>query len=567
MINLNDRKQYINSGHKTMIGMVLCLFGLCLFQVVWAIRPPKKPHQDDRVYLVHSDELKFDMYGEVPDAQIVKGHVHFTHQGAQLWCDSAYFYQQSNSVKAFGHVRFKQGDTLSLTCDRGVYDGQSQMLMARSNVVLKHRRQTLYTDSLDYDKLYDYAYFFEGGRLIDGKDRLSSDWGEYRMDTREATFRFNVRMTNAGRLITTDTLHYDTRSSKAHVTGPSKITQNGSVIDTENAYFDTKTDQAEMYGRSTVVDKDKTITGDSLFYDKNTGLARGYGNVIYIDKVNKNRLECERMNYNEKTGYGWATQKVLAKDYSQKDTLYMHADSMKIYTFNINTDSMYRKVHCFNHVKVYRVDMQAICDSLVANSQDSCMTMYKDPITWNGERQILGEKILVYMQDSTIRDAHVVGQALSVERMPDGKNYNQVSSKLMDAYFTDGVVRRIVATGNVKVIYYPTDDKDSSLIGLNYVESDTMRMYMNKNRQLEKIWMPKPQGTLYPMTQIPPTKYKLPEFAWFEELRPTSPADVFEWRGKAADSTLKVVKRQEAPLQHLNRQKPAVTKPKESEKQ
>ncbi len=36
------------------------------------------------------------------------------------------------------------------------------------------------------------------------------------------------------------------------------------------------------------------------------------------------------------------------------------------------------------------------------------MTMYKDPITWNANRQLLGEEIRVYMADSTIRFAHVI---------------------------------------------------------------------------------------------------------------------------------------------------------------
>src|SRR3712207_3501514 len=151
--------------------------------------------------------------------------------------------------------------------------------------------------------------------------------------------------------------------------------------------------------------------------------ARGYGNVVYVDKKNKNELHCGRMHYNEQTGRGWATVNALAKDYSQKDTLYVHADSLKIYTFHINTDSVYRKVHCFDHVKAYRVDVQAVCDSMVINTKDSCMTMYRDPIVWNGGRQLLGERIDVYMNDSTVRYAKVTNQALSVELLPDKEHY------------------------------------------------------------------------------------------------------------------------------------------------
>lgn len=537
-------------------GVVLCL--LCLFGLVSQSMAAsgkgrkKRPKQDPKVYLIHADVLKYDMYGPVPDAQIVTGSVHFMHQGAQLWCDSAYFYQEANAVKAFGHVRFKQAD-MTLTCQRAHYDGQTQQMFARENVVMRRGKQTLYTDSLNYDRLYDYAYFFEGGRLVEGKDRLVADWGEYNTKTREAIFYYNVKMHSGDRVVATDELHYDREKSRAHVVGSSTITQKGSVIHTSDAYFNTETDYSELFGRSTIEDETRVITGDSLYYDKKTGLARGFGSVIYVDKKNKNELHCGRMHYNEKTGRGWATVNALGKDYSQKDTLYVHADSMKIYTFHINTDSVYRKVHCFNHVKAYRVDVQAICDSMVVDTRDSCMTMYRDPIVWNGTRQLLGEKIDVYMNDSTIRYAKVTNQALSVELLPDKEHYNQVSSKVMDAFFIDGAVRFSQAVGNVKTVYYPQEEKDSSLMSLVYMETDTMKMYISPQRKLERIWTPKSNGTWYPMTQIPPDKYKLPEFAWFEELRPTSPADVMNWRGKQSDQTLKVVKRHEAPLQKLGR--------------
>ena len=91
-------------------------------------------------------------------------------------------------------------------------------------------------------------------------------------------------------------------------------------------------------------------------------------------------------------------------------------------------------------------------------------------------------------------------------------------------------------------------------MSLVYMETDTMKMYMSPQRKLERIWTPKNNGTWYPITQIPPDKYKLPEFAWFEELRPTDPADVMNWRGKGGDQILKVIKRHEAPLQKLDRQ-------------
>ena len=239
-------------GHRILLIGVLCLFGISL--MVFAAdnnRKRKKQGKDERIYLVHADELKYDMYGNNPDAQIVKGKVSFSHQGSTLTCDSAFFFQESNSVQAFGHVRFRQGDTLSLDCERAYYDGVEQMMRARKNVVLKHRKQTLYTDSLDYDRLYSTAYFFEGGRLVDGNDQLVSDWGEYNTETRKASFYYNVQMNSGEKKVLTDTLHYDTRTSVAHVVGPSTVVSETTTMNTNDGYFNTKTEQAQMYGRVT----------------------------------------------------------------------------------------------------------------------------------------------------------------------------------------------------------------------------------------------------------------------------------------------------------------------------
>lgn len=549
---MNENNNTSIKWHRVVVMTILCLFGFSLITTVAAPDKKKKRQKtDERVYLKHADELTYDQWGAVPGAQILRGKVHFTHAGSQLWCDSAYFFQVENSVMAFGHVRFKQGDTLSLTCDRADYNGADQMMHARNNVVLKHRKQTLYTDSLDYDRLYNLAYFFEGGKLVDGKDRLVSDWGAYSTATREASFYYGVEMFSGQNHITTDTLHYDTRTSVAHVVGPSTITSKGTIIHTTNAYTNSRTDRSQLFGRSTIVDGDKTITGDSLYHDNSNGDNEGFGNVVYIDKKNKNELHANRLFYNEKTGYGYGTDRAMLLDYSQRDTLWMHADSLKIFTFHINTDSVYRKVHAFPHVRAYRQDVQAVCDSLVFSSLDSCMTMYRDPIAWNLNRQILGEEIKVYFADSTVRKAEVIDQALSVE-LVDGKNrFNQVSSKRMDTYFTDGAVRRTDAVGNVMTIYYNADSKDSVLTELNYLETDTMRMFISADRQLERIWTSKASGTMYPITQVPPDKLHLGAFEWFDYIRPLDKNDIFEWRGKKGGSQLKAIPRREAPLQKL----------------
>lgn len=549
MNTINKISRYL-SGHRIQLAVVLCLFGLCVAQSRKVAKGRHRPKTDERVYLKHADMLRFNQYGEHAGAQILNGNVAFLHKGALLTCDSAYFYQESNSFKAFGHVKMRQGDTLSLTSDYAFYDGDNQMAEARHNVLLRHRGTKLYTDSLNYDRLYNIGYFFEGGKMVDRNNVLVSDWGEYDTETRKAVFNYNVNLRNPKFTLTTDTLHYDTRTSLANIVGPSVIRSKESVIHTSDGYYNTNTGRARLYGRSTMSNKGKEITGDSLFYDEKRGISQGYRNVIYKDTQKKNELHCNYLWYNEKNGFAFATENPVMMEYSQKDTLFVHSDTIKVITYHLNTDSVYRTAHCYNKVRAFRNDVQAVCDSLVYNTKDSCMTMYRDPIAWSGDRQLLGEEIQVFMKDSTIDRAHIINQALTVELMPDKDHYQQLSSKEMFAYFTKGQITQTEAIGNVRSIYYPVDDKDSTLMGLVYIETDTMKMFM-RDRQLQKIWTSKTDGTWYPMTQIPPERYKLDGFTWFDYIRPINKDDIYEWRGKKYGTQLKNITRHAAPLQHI----------------
>ena len=534
--------------------LLFVIVGLVVLGMVFAMQPARKrtprkrakaAQQDKRVYLVHADNLHYDQYRN-GDAQILDGHVHFRHVGANLYCDSAHFYEQSNSFEAFGHVRMVQGDTLSLVSDYAYYDGNDQLAQARYNVVLKHRKTTLYTDSLDYDRMYSFGNFFEGGKMVDGKSVLTSDWGEYHTDTKMAMFYYDVRLKDQNMFLTTDSLYYDTRTSRAHIVGPSNITSGSSHIYSEDGYYNTRTEQSELFGRSVIKDQGRTIVGDSVFRNARDGKNYAYWNVVMTDSINKNRLTGDYAEYDDSTGYAMATNNAVAMDFSQKDTLFMHADTFKIFTYNNNTDSVYRVMHAFRKVRAYRPDVQAVCDSLVYNSLDSCMVMYRDPIVWNQGQQLFGEEIRVYMNDSTIDWAHVIGQAFSAEQMSDTIHFNQVSSKEMKAFFKNGEMRESQAIDNVLSVYYPIDDSDSTLIGLNYLETPLLKMFLEK-RKMKRMWIEKPKGTLYPMTQIPPDKYFLPQYAWFDYIRPLNKQDIFKWRGKKEGTELKEQKRREAP--------------------
>lgn len=512
----------------------------------------RKP-SDSRVHLLHSDRLYFNQRIH-PTAQFLVGNVRFEHDGTLMWCDSALFYEATNSFDAFGNVRMRQTDTLSLVSDVLYYDGLDQMARARYNVVLTHRGTTLYADSLDYDRLYDMGYFFEGGKLVDQDNELTSDWGEYSPSTREAVFNYNVRLVNprppkeAKSVLISDTLHYNTRTGIAHVLGPSNIDDGDNHIYTENGYYDSNTKESFLLDRSILQNGNKVLVGDSVYWNGQDSVGKAYGHAIYSDTLNKNMFIGNYALYNDRIGYAEAADSAVLIDYSQKDTFYAHADSFFLYTYHIDTDSMYRMLHAYHHVRAYRVDIQAVCDSMVYDGRDSCTTMYKDPIVWQEGQQLLGEMIKAWRNDSTLDSVYVINQALSVERL-DSIHYNQVASKEMHSYFEDGDLRLNVADMNVYVNYYPYDD-DSLMIGMNHTETSQMKMYM-KDKKVEKIWMPEATGVMYPVPMVPPNMLYLENFAWFDYIRPLDKDDIFNWRSKKAGTELKESVRHTAPRQRL----------------
>lgn len=541
--------------HGTLLLLVLCLLSLCMAQNASAQSRKPRPG-DNRIYLDHADSLYYDKF-RLGDKQVVRGHVKFRHKGATLFCDSAYFKQQENKFEAYGHVRMLQGDTLEIRCDTAWYDGNAEMVHAKNNVVVFHRKTSeLHTDNLVYDQKFEVVYYDQGGNYADKAKgmTLSSDWGKYNLDTKEAEFFYDVTLKTKTHVINTDTLLYYSQAEKAYVKGGLTKTsgdggmpvwsksvihsiKDGYDVQTTNCLFHMKTDKVELFDKSTIVNDTRTISGDSLFYDSDKKASRGFGRVDYVDHKNKNRLVADAVEYNESTGTGMATKNPVFIDFSQKDTLYMHADTIRVETFNLNTDSIYRKVHCYKKVRMFRRDVQAVCDSLVLCSRDSTLTMYFDPIVWNASRQLLGDSIKVFMADSTVREANVMANALSIEMMHDYEHqgkvyYNQVASRLMNAYFEEGNLRMSEAIGNVQTVYYPLEDRDSTLIGMVYMETDTMRMFLNRERQLEKIWASKSEGVLYPMTQIPPSKDYLPNFGWYEHIRPANKDDIYYIEGR-----------------------------------
>lgn len=486
-------------------------------QVMTDTVPPKKT----KVYLIHSNTLSFDKAVK-PDAQILNGDVCFRHDSSYMYCDSAYFFEQTNSLEAFSNVRMEQGDTLFVYGDYLFYDGNTQVAYLRENVRMENGQVTLFTDSLNYERIPNIGYYFEGGLIVDSLNQLSSFYGQYSPETKLAVFNDSVQVENPDFTLYSDTLHYDTESKVATILGPSVIVSDSGTIHTSRGWYDTVNNTSLLLDQSQVESGEKILIGDSIFYNRDTGMGEVYGNMSLIDTAQHVTLQGEYGYYNEQTGYAFATDSARFLEYSQGDTLFLHADTLQMVT----VDSVYREIKAYYGVRFYRIDMQGVCDSMQFNTRDSVLYMYTEPVLWNEQYQLYGDTIAIYMNDSTIEYAHVIQFAFAAQHV-DSSYYNQLKGNDLKAYFEGQAVHQIDVAGNAESIFYPLE-KDGAKVGMNETKSGFLTIWVKDNKLDKlKIW-PSPVGSMTPIPDLKPDQKMLKDFYWFDYLRPKNRDDIYE---------------------------------------
>lgn len=524
-----------------------CLSAVC---ALYASVPDDSPRQrsKEEVKLLHSDVL----YKNSSDvrADVLVGHVKLYHDGMYLDCDSARYYKDENSFEAYGRVKMMQGDTLTLTSDTLVYDGPMMQAHAKGRAVLTHRKTRLTTSVIDYDRMEGVGFYPAHGTLYDADNVLDSDYGQYTPALSEAIFKDNVVLVNPKFELKTNELYYYSNTKVARIVSETNIVSSDSTfVYALRGDYDTQTGQASLMDRSHIYKDMRDVVGDSLYCDDEAGVSEAFGNVVLTDVENQCMLTGNYCRYEDHTGVAVATDSAVCYEFSGPDTLYVHADTLKMITYNQKTDSVYRDLFAYHKVRMYRRDIQGVCDSLVTHELDSCTYMYGQPILWNEQQQVFGEEIRVYNNDSTIDWVHIINQAMTIEEI-DSASYNQVAAKEMFCYFKNGAIDRNDAKGNVYLCYF-MDESDGSRIGMNYTETPEMHIFM-KDKKVDKVWMQTPTGTMYPSFAIPSDKRYLPTFAWFDYIRPKNKDDIFDWKSKRADQMLKKTEKKVVPRQSLD---------------
>ncbi len=461
--------------------------------------------------------------------------VQFEHQGADLWCDIAIFYAEENRLKAIGNIRMQQGDSIEMNSGKMDYDGNSKLAKAWESVDLTNGQMTLTTDTLYFDRANQKAYYNSGGKVVDSANVLTSLIGTYFMEPKKYQFQKKVHIDNPEYTIDSEQLDYYTGSKNAYMYGPSTITGEEYKIYCERGFYDTTIEQG--YGiKNTRIDYDqKIIEGDSLYFDKATEFASATNNIKITDTINNGVIRAHYAEVHKAKDSVFATKRAVSISLVQKDSLYMHGD-----TLMVTGKEEERVLRAFRNAKFYKTDLSGKCDSIHFDEATGITQLIKNPVLWNVDNQITGDSIHLIsdMETDKLDSLKVIENAfiISLDTI-SGTGYNQAKGINLFGKFIENELKIIDLVQNTEVIYYVYND-DDELVGIDKTICSKIRLLMANNDIEDITFFVNPDGDIFPETDLPVESRKLKGFVWRGDERIMSKEEIFD----EDDNNIKLVK-------------------------
>lgn len=508
-----------------------------LSALIQAVQPQDQKNKR-RIDIENADIYTYDEKIKA-NAERLIGNVLFKHNNVLMYCDSAYQYRDTNMVDAFGNVHIIQGDTLNLWGDKINYNGNSKLAKVRGNVKLVDKSITLTTDALDFDLSTNIGYYTTGGKIVDTTNVLTSIIGKYFSNDNLFFFKDSVVLTNKDFILHADTLKYNSKTERVFIVGPTTITgtKDGGVLYSESGWYDTRQKLAELYKASRLTNKDQILEGDTLFYDGATGNGRGRHKVVLTDTTNKIVIKGKYGIYNEISKIAYVTDSAMLIQFGKKDTLYMHADTLKTIPDTsaikkqsvrdtIRADKQDNKLFmAYRKVRFFKSDLQGECDSLSYHQKDSTIFMFYDPVLWSQKNQLTADNIQ-YITKKVQPDIAKLEKNAFIVMAEDSVKFNQISGKLIVGQIFNGKLRIADVNGNAQTIYYLKEN--NKYTGMNRLLSSKIKIHLVEDNKIDSIrFYPKPEGKTIPLKEIKPVDSRLGGFVWRETEKPKDQKDLY----------------------------------------
>lgn len=488
---------------------------------------------------------------EIPDALLLRGNVRIRHEGVLFTCNKAYFFEKENYIKAFGEVQMVQGDTLFLNSKYAEYNGELKKAYATGNVIMRSPESTLVTDTINFDRNTQEAFYNSFGTITSKENTLKSKSGRYFANEKKFKFLTAVTITNPKYTIKSNHLDYYTNSGHSYLFGPSTITSKENFIYTEKGFYDTKKNFAFFKRKSYIKYKDRKIEGDSLYYDRNREYASATNNVKVTDTINKGILkghyaEIYRNLKTEKDSM-IITKRAVAITLVENDSMYIHGKKMLI-TGKVGD----RVIRGFNNVRFYKTDMSGKCDSIHSNQKTALTKLIGKPILWNYENQMTGDLMHLIGNNNTekLDSLKVLNNAFIISKDSIGTGYNQVKGMNLYGKFKDNKLHEVDIVKNTEVIYYMRNDQNE-LIGINKSVGSKINMILDKNTIETLTIFNNPDGDIYPEKELPENARKLRGFIWRGEERIKSKDDIFPQEENDLDAKIQAERKEEMEKENV----------------
>lgn len=512
---------YINDGLRTSLAAIL----LCTFFILGgkAFAQEKK-----RVEILQAESLV--QSENVANAQRLINNVIIRHQDVLMYCDSAYTYQGTNRVDAFGNVHINQADTLHLYARKIYYDGDRSFAQAINKVKLVKKEVTLYTDTLDYDMNLNIGYYDCFGKIVDSTNTLTSKVGKYYLNDNVAHFTDSVVGYSEKYTIKSEDLRYNTQTEEIFFKGPTTIRDSANTLYAENGWYNTLTGEADLTLNPMVFNETQSIQAKQISYNKNNGDGLAEGDVYIEDFENRTIIKGNRIIYNELNETATATDSAVFISYNETDSLFLHADTLKSIPDTVDGENI---VMAYYGVRFFRTDLQGLCDSLMYFTKDSLVQLHSNPVIWSEQHQLSADYIEMIQHSTAPNEMHLSRNSFIISKQDSGR-FDQIKGKDMIGYIVNGKLRNIDVDGNGQTLYYARDKE--SIIGLNRAESSNISIRF-KNGEIHTIAFQKqPEGQLKPVLNLEEGEKTLPGFQWKIHLRPLSKKDIF-WHPEKKEVT------------------------------
>ncbi len=280
--------------------------------------------------LLHSDRLRSQKIDSATELLMVAGHVRLKQDNTLFFCDSAVINRNGKIMEAFGNIHINDSDSVHTYAQYLIYHMDTKIATLKKKVRMTDGKGVLTTEELEYDTQYKIGTYKNGGKVVDGKTVLTSKEATYYADLKDAYFKKDVKLRDPQYNLDTDSLLYNTSAGLATFITKTYIKDSsGRTIETSEGYYDMRNKIARFGKRPVIKDnKGVYVTGDEINSDDATGQTVIRGNAVYKDSAQNISVIANEMYSNSKTNTFLATRNPLMIIKQNEDSIYITADTL-----------------------------------------------------------------------------------------------------------------------------------------------------------------------------------------------------------------------------------------------